>query len=283
MTKPLIALISAPRSGTTQVVEVLREANRVASLGEWFDRRGAPYLHEPLLAAARAHFGRPVAQKLDGALGRWVHADPARSLRLLRDSLPAAAPAGIFKVFPGHLDRDAVAAHLLPVPDVLYLVLERRPLDAYISFVKAKSRNAWLRQDTTGERVALDADDYVDFRDRRAAYFAFVREALDARGLPWASLSYEADVAPGTRHLEARLRDVLGRMGVDVTPTLVGRLRLAHAERYDAAMRRLGLPVAPRAVGLPRQDRAHRPADKVSNWEAFAAAVSARTGETLPG
>ncbi|MDB2408063.1 sulfotransferase [Jannaschia sp.] len=279
MEKPLIALLSAPRMGTTQVIHVLNEMTKVANLGEWFDPRGSNFIAPPLLAELSRHFDRPVKQRLDTELGHWAHADPERGLRLLRDTLPATAPAGIFKVFPGHLDAEKTIAHVLPFPNTRFLVVERDPLSSYISFEKGKQTGAWLLTDTTDMRIALDAREYLSYADHLSRHFTTLRAELDARGLPWIDMRYENDIAPGAQHLDRTLRAELGRVGLTLHPSLQAHLRMRGGPLVDTVLARLRVKTqGRRAIGLPRQDRASRPQDKISNWDAFCAEVVERTG-----
>lgn len=266
-------LVSAPRSGSTQCMDLISLHRGLATFHEVFHGGGpdAPTAMSALYRAA----GLPPQRQKDPALRDWVHADPWRTLRLLRDIAPSSSRTVVTKLFPRFLGEEAIERELAGAPDTAFLVLTRRPIDAYVSLLKARAVNRWANFDSTHLRPALDPAEFAAWHEIQSGWFQQVQSAIGRRGRPMASLTYEQDILGVTPQAATGLRRALAEVGVSTRLRWQWRARQQVKRVLGGAARLVGARVPWReGTALVRQDRSASVEDKVSNWEAFCAGLS---------
>lgn len=75
--------------------------------------------------------------------------------------MPGGDKTLVFKLFPNHLAHDLISGEILPRDDIGYLLLRRRPIEAFISETKAALVSAYTVMDTTGLRPELEVGRFV--------------------------------------------------------------------------------------------------------------------------
>ncbi|NNU80243.1 hypothetical protein HMH01_07300 [Halovulum dunhuangense] len=238
----MIAFLGTKRTGSSQVMQAMAAHSRVMAYGEIFNPK--PVLtserQEGLTAFLRERLGpgggdtRPLSD--------LRRSDPAATLSAIRAFTEARGrQVTVFKCFEGQMDTvplvDALAAQ-----GARCVFLLRRPIDCYISLMKARQADSWGGVDTTSMKVRLGARHYAAWHRKVRGYHEDLRDALVARGLDWCTMRYE-DAFAGDDP-SAALTALAARWGIDL-----GTAEVA-------------------AQGI-RQDRARSPARKVENWASF--------------
>lgn len=247
-----ICLAAAPRTGSNLLSETWGAFDRHLCFNEVFHTQGVLEAQRHLSALSR-HLGQPFRSIHDPALIAVARGAPMRFLDTMAHiAAEDGAESYSFKLFPPHLD-DAQLPDVLGRPDLSVVILKRRSIDAHVSDLKAARARCWMRVDTTGTRVALNLDRYLDWKRRRDAWYERVEALLTDIGKPAPVLRYE----------------------IDIDTDAVRRLALSR--RLFAGF---GLPAVLRAdrpaPQLFKQDRAEDVADKVTNWAEFLNLAEAR-------
>jgi hypothetical protein len=133
-----------------------------------------------------------------------------------------------------------------------FAVLRRRPIECYISGVKAHAASKYAKVDTTAIKPALEIEHFVEWAQRMRRWYRWAYASLKERGQPFARLSFE-------EHLDGLTgEEALSRIVPLLTP--------------------LGFPdvkIPPRVFEGERQDKEPRYQDRAANWDAFEAAARA--------
>lgn len=247
-----LILLSAQRSGTNWLMDVLGRVPGVLCLRDAFNPRGvfgAAQRGGLALDAASHAFGVDGRGERDPALVDVARGNPERFL----DVAEAAASArGLTwlgaTVFPGHLPEDRLGV-LLRRPGTVPVVLRRRQLDRAVSYAKARRIGAWRGVDTTGQRPEVDLRMVVDQLDLARQWFRHVGRLT--AGLPAVRLTYEDHVLGGAERALA---------------AVAGEVRDFPWEPGDPVPK----------PGLARQDITEDPFARVANGEALRADLAAR-------
>ena len=279
MSLPWICLISVPRSGTNQVSTVLNNFARIEVYLEWFRPLGPSFTTPEMVRRFSVLSGQSFRDHDDPAFGAWIHDNVDATLAELERSARPGSRAAMVKLFDDHLPRHDIQRHLFDRPGMHVLLVERTPIDTYVSFAKARTVKKWINYDTTDVRPVLDVAHFFRWHSGKSDWFGWLDAEIARRGLPVARLHYDRDIAPGTDHTMQRLAEVLHGFG------LPARLSArSHAIRALGRLETTPLRPLVRASGLPtqlgldRQDQAETRADKVANWDEFCQAVRARDG-----
>lgn len=252
MTQPaFLATISVPRTGSSHFANHLRPIRGVRYFGEVFNPRASFSLKSGHFERLAELLGQPIEPDLhDPATVEAVRTHPDEMLRVMREFSGERTTA--FKLFPGHLPIEWVTGRFLARDDVAAVVLQRRPIDSFASAEKARQKERWRVEDTTGDRIEGDAERYQQWAARHERWYRAVIDALDAAHRPFALVSYEDDVATDSEPLIARIAEIITDLGVDPQG------------------------VDPLQWSTPRQDSTARSEDKFTNWDDFAADLEQR-------
>jgi len=149
-------------------------------------------------------------------------------------------------VFPGHAsmtDLDEIACRFRPKAYILH----RRPIDVFISNMKALKVGAWTQANTTEIKPRLAKQKFTEFWGRTRRHYLFAGKILRRHGLPVEASSYEDIYASAQSPVEA----VADLLNIDIPESGDGDLK------------------------LNKQDKSDTPAEKVANWDEFAAELEA--------
>jgi hypothetical protein len=215
---------------------------------ELFHPKGVHLFSEADHAALRAAAGGAIVD--DASLCRWRAAHPGRTLERLHES--GGGKFLVFKLFGAHLKRELVEDEIFARDDVGYIVLRRRPIESFISGLKARTVNLHIKIDTTAVKPTPDAEQFFKWARYVRRWYNWIDEQIEERGLPAIRISYEKQlksVAP-----ETALKSTLAALET------IGGPRLEPGDRIWSAT---------------VQDREERYQDRIADWAAFEAALSA--------
>lgn len=274
-TLPWICLLTIARSGTTHLVRLMDALQDVHVIrNEWLDVRGVTWAQPEQLARFSKAIGHEIKTYKDPILNAWVRANIGQTLSILQDGAARGDRATAIKLFEDHLTSQEFDTHFLSKPDTKFLILERRPIDCFISLRKAMVRDEWVGRDTTGLKIELDAQEFLAWHAIRRTWFDGMAARLEAAGRPYGRLDYDRDIAQGSHHMLDRLIEELRVAGFE-TRRKRGYLTKLALRRHASAI--LGWEPHP-DLGAVKQDRAANAADKVGNWDDFAQTVEQTTG-----
>ena len=213
-----LVLLSAPRSGSTLLVEMLRTHDDVLMHGE-------PFHASDLRASAKDGFAGNVSVR-DDVFGRR-RSSPGELLDAIAETASTRAPVVGFKLFSKHLEWENLPVFLEWATHVV-LLQRSNALEQYISICLAQKSNVWATYADSARvkvrelDVAISPELFEAWRDHEAAFAAYARRAvasLDADDRPaLLELWYEADLcAPewrrGVRRAEGSDGGVRGPRG----------------------------------------------------------------------
>jgi hypothetical protein len=164
----------------------------------------------------------------------------------------------VFKLFYDHLPKQAVADEIFGCPDTGYILLRRRPVDSYISRMKAKVVERHEAVDTTAIKPELEAGPFIFWAGRVKEWYAWLDEEIRRRALPYFPFSFE-------QYIENRTE---------------GETLSELCKRLEA----LGCPPVSMPLeshGHTRQDREPDYRNRVANWREFEAELCSCAPELL--
>jgi hypothetical protein len=227
----VICLFAIHRTGTNYLGSVLRQWPELAAFGELFHPLQVYGLRPAHLRALSNVAGREFAGSDDPALVPWLRAHPLEVVDALRRVARRKDKAALyFKVFLGQWTRPTgeVIAGLARVEGFTPVLLQRRCLDAYVSYRKAESVGAYKHADTTDSPEQLDATGYAHWADIARRWYADVDASLSQAGRPPIRATYERDVNMPAAALAAHWARLLD---LPAPPTLDASLVLARQDR----------------------------------------------------
>lgn len=236
-----ICILAMPRTGSSHVNKLLKSIAPINAKSELFHVQQQVNLSKRELAAFATR-GAPVND--EPSFIAWRHEHPVETLEAILAGGRGRFVA--FKLFPGHLPRATLRAELFPRDDMAFVVLRRRPIECFISGVKARSVSTFTKRDTTAIKPKLSGERFVEWAKRMRMWYRWLGEELEARGRPFGEISYE-------RHLD-------GKSGEESLAYIVPMLR-------SLGFSQLGMPFD--VIEGERQDQEPRYQDRVANWQAF--------------
>jgi hypothetical protein len=181
----------------------------------------------------------------------WRARHPRQTLDVLFENgsrLPLA-----FKLFNGHLSKEQIATEIFRRDDVGYIILRRRPIESFISRIKAQTLGAHQDIDTTSTKPALHIAPFVKWGRNTRSWYHWLESEMAARKLPCGRLGYEVDIeGKSGRETLSRILTTLQTMGLPPC----------------------ALPL--QICGAIRQERESEYTNRVANWSQFEAEAMAR-------
>lgn len=211
---PLLLVISLPRSGTNALNSMLRVSGLTMAVeGEFY----AGFVKEQTKEHLKESFP-------------WVTVPNTAFRELINTNVTAVTEAllsdrtslTVIKVFPRHLD-DGALDQVLQTFRPRVILLRRRLLFSYISWLKARKAKSWFGSDTTDVQVTMSdssAHRYIRFADR---WFATVIDACQRANLEVLDLTYEDLLENETGH--TALRSFLHESAATIRIGTPGRLK----------------------------------------------------------
>jgi hypothetical protein len=245
-------VIAVPRTGSSRVIRTLSGFDGLFVKGEIFNPHGVQNIartEEPLV---RTFLPPHLASLPSEKLPEWVRANCRRIIAPLLER--AGDRTFVFKLMRGQIE-EGEAASILTRPDLAALVVWRKPIDSYISLLKAKQVGAWGRVDTTELTVEASIDDFEKTCATWRRWYRTVAGLFLSRRIRFADLDYSSDRSD---------EDLAGFLSVAMSS-----LNVAAGEWQ------------PPETGMFRQDRETDYARKVSNWQAFIDDVRRRGLESM--
>lgn len=249
-----LCLVSAPRTGTGHLGELLRNFPELASLGRVFSPAGPEGVPPEFWPALRqvsgiTPGGNGSTQLLELARdrpGTWLEAIESATREHGRRLVS-------FRLWPGDLAPEVIGSEVVPRPGMRVIAVVRRQIDTYVSWRKATALGKWRDADTTGVRPVLDIEDFEDWLAQQERWYHHWRDLIARRYLPLPILRYEIDIDIPIERALKRIASAAALVGVTLRP-----------------------PVAITHSGLQRQDTSRAIADKIDNWGPFSRELSAR-------
>jgi hypothetical protein len=249
-----ICLITAPRTGTNHLSEILRNFDEVAPYREVFESDGVHGTDSRSWPLLRELSGIDFINHKDKRLIEFAHGKPAALL----DALDAAAKSEgrrvmSFKLFRNNLPLEVIEQEIMPRHGLRVILIVRKQIDSYISWRKAMTLGIWQGADTTGLPLTLDADRFQGWLIQQEQWYAHWKSWLERRFMPIPVLRYETDIDQPVERALKRFAMAAAQVGITLRP-----------------------PAAVTSPGLERQDKAKALVDKVSNWAEFSREIFAR-------
>lgn len=254
MSTRFVCILATSRTGSSHLIHLLQDCPELNVKGELFHVDNIGRLTKSDRAALEnASDGQIVDPK---SLCEWRRRHPRRTLDVLYES--GDHRPLVFKLFWDHLAREIVADEIFGCPDTGYILLRRRPIDCYVSRMKASAIGQHAKIDTTAIRPELEPERFVFWARIVKAWYDWLDAEIRRRALPCFPLSFE-------RHIENR-----------TAQETMSELR----ERLEA----LGCP----QVSMPRENQGHVRQDRepdyrkrVANWPEFETEVRSRAPDLL--
>jgi len=235
-----LCILAIARSGSTRLNQILKSAG-MNTKAELFHRHARGTLAPREFSALEQASNGAVHD--DESYIAWRHDNPLATLEALYGVRRKGVVA--FKVFPGHLERPKLEA-LFGREDIGFAILARRPIDSFISKIKAQTVGTFRGVDTANMKPALEADAFLKWARGMRQWYDINRSDLRARAKPFADLTFENHIDGLTaRESLERMRPLLRKVGISDFNTL---------EEEEA---------------LQRQDRESDYRKRVANWEEF--------------
>jgi hypothetical protein len=241
-----LCIFANPRTGSSRLVSLLGSSPDLNSKGELFHKNWIGRLTDrdrQLLGVVSDGF---VVD--DNTLREWRAREPGRTIEALYES--GGHEVVVFKLFPAHLDRELIKAEIVRRPDVVYATLKRRPIESYISGLKAREVGAYGRVDTTSLRPTLKPQHFTRWCKSMRDWYGWCELTIARAERPALSLTYEKHLADADdASTLKRLLDALETIGIRA--------------RGPRKVRKSSGP----------QDRETRYQERVANWPEFETAM----------
>ena len=243
-----LCIFAMPRTGSSHLNKLLKSCPGINAKSELFHGHIKNRFSASEMAQIEAKAGGAFPD--NAAFIKWRRRNPADTLEALYEGGGSRIVA--FKVFPSHLKKNLIEDQLLDRGDIAFAVLSRRPIECFISGLKAKSVSKFGVIDTTRIKPVLSAGDFLDWAERMKHWYGWTRSTLEERNIPYADISFE-------KHLD-------GLSGAEALPRILSLLE---------PLGLCGLEMPPRIIEGQRQDREVRYQDRAANWDEFLAEAKA--------
>lgn len=214
-----IITIAIPRSGTNFLCECIADFSGVLGLFEIFNARGVfGAKNSGLLDALNRELGAQYKEVSDPGLVELFRSQPLVAVEHLRRATAARGFSFVsYKVFPGQVGDDELS-ELLSNRSCRVLVLTRRRLDVYISYVKARELDVWKSASTAHLLPEIDVGDFLRWCKRTDEWYEHAKALLDGHGTPYAILRYEDDISLPKKNVVELVGRTLTDLRLDVGP-----------------------------------------------------------------
>jgi hypothetical protein len=243
-----LCIFAMPRTGSSHLNKLLKSCPSINAKSELFHGHTKNRFSDPEMEQIEARAGGAFPD--NAAFIKWRRRNPANTLEALYEGGGSRVVA--FKVFPGHLRKEIIDDQLLGRDDIGFAILSRRPIECFISGLKAKSVSRFGVIDTTPIKPVLSVGDFLDWAERMKRWYDWTRKTLEERNIAHADISFE-------RHLD-------GLSGEEALSRILPLLE-------PLGLSRLEMP--PRVIEGRRQDKEVRYQDRAANWDGFLAEAKA--------
>jgi hypothetical protein len=242
-----LCIFAIPRTGSSHLDKVFRSCRELNSKSEMFHGHAGMRVTPQERTRIEALGCDVIDEKRKFALWRRQHA-----VELLDALYRAHNRPIVFKVFPSHLKTSMLEEEFLSRSDMAFAVLRRRPIECFISGIKAREASKFTKVDTTAIKPELEIGDFLHWARKMRHWYRWAYGALKARDQPFARLSFE-------EHLDGLSgEEALARIVPLLTPLGFPQVRIPR-----------------RVFEGQRQDKEPRFRERPANWDAFEEAARA--------
>lgn len=197
------AIFAAMRTGSNLLEKSLELYDGIKTYGELFNP---------------AFIGKAGRETFQGVTLEERERRPEAVLAAMHADSAGATPG--FRIFDGHDTR--IEERCIADPDCAKIVLERDPLESYVSLKTARATDQWMLGQVSrrkSARTEFAADEFRAYLGEIRGYYARIRRKLKISGQTAFFLNYrdvlDADVVAGlARHLGAAMRRKPGRVRI---------------------------------------------------------------------
>jgi len=197
-----ICILAPPRSGTNYVCSLWWSISRHWCFYEIFHPE-AVYGAEDFVEKINPLVGFNADTIHSKALVDYARGNPVEFLDLLsRQVANRGLESFSYKIFPEHLNPHDLN-RIIQRKTVQVVLIERNPIDVYISRKKAFASGHWTNVSTTDLSIRIDLQEFVDWHSKTAEWLKQVRRMLKAADKTPLQLRYETDIlCQPVTHLE---------------------------------------------------------------------------------
>ena len=177
---------------------------------------------------------------------KWIHEYPLLFLKFLSERSFANDKSLIFKIFPNHINKNQIEKMIMDQPSSKAIIVNRRPVDSFISLVKSIHSGKYLNIDTSNIIVKLDSSYFMEWWVKNYNWYRSVESILTKLGVPYTYFNYENDIYCSNQELGRNITEAFLRIG----KTIEFKNDLENQ-------------------GLRKQDLEPKYENKVSNWKQF--------------
>lgn len=240
-----ICILSTQRSGTNYVCSLWWSLKKHWCFYELFSPE-AVFGAEDFLVDLGSSLRMNVTTIQSKDLLEYAHRQPNELLDRLSTLVSKKGINSLsYKIFPNHLD-DYNLQSILRRKGLKVVLIERHPIDVYISLQKAQTFGSWINVPTTELTVELDFDDFLKWRSETADWFRHIEESLNDIGKQLFKLRYETDIRCRPEH----------------------HLDLIYRSLFDPSECPAEIVIRENTL-IEKQDRSSSYDRKVLNWAAF--------------
>jgi LPS sulfotransferase NodH len=244
-----VCVLAVPRTGSSHLCHLLHSCPGINMKSELFHPKGVHLVNKRDHEVLRTISNGEITD--NPSLCQWRAAHPGATLEALHES--GGKRPLVFKLFGSHVARELVAEEIFSREDTGYIVLRRRPIESYISGLKARTVATHGRVDTTEIKPEADPERFVKWANYVQRWYAWIDEQIAGRGLPVVRMSYET-----------HLKSVPPQEALQHTLAALEEIGFPH---FDAGRK---------LYFATQQDREERYQDRVSNWDAFVETLRAK-------
>ena len=236
-----ICILTFPRTGSNHIMKLLSCFDSINDRGELFksDHPGAFGREEKMLIAAQSS---GVTIDDEGIIG-WKTQFPGQMIDIILSLNPNRTL--LFKLNQYHLNRNLIERDITSRNDLGFMILNRKPIESYISDYKAHLAQNWLHKETTDLKPMIYATHFIEWAQSTRSWYEWMERSTKDR--PRFFINYD--------------RDISGRPVGDIISTLNSSIE--------------GIGCQPLFSGLSLQDREPSYWNRVANWNEFQAEMNA--------
>ncbi len=183
MEKKIILLLSMARCGTNYLTSLMHRFKNMNANAEVFHKHNI-HCNAEILKRLKQNFN-------DEKLRDLIDNDPVNYLKKIKDVVEEDYI--FFKMFDAHFDRVINDNNIKNFFEEISLVVivNRNPLDIFISKKKADKIKKWSQVDTSNVKIDFDVNEYQSFLKRKQSWFEEINRIVNEYNIPYIKLDYE--------------------------------------------------------------------------------------------
>lgn len=244
----VVLVLGMKRTGSNYLFGCLDQVQDFYTLREVFNAVGAFGMTTQAQTGLR-HFGARLGVDLtserDAQLCTYVRNNPIETITQLRGLAAGMRRSAVaIKIFDNQIDDKILTESILADRDVVPVILRREMLPSYISLIKARNADAWVRHDLTAVKPEIDVADYLAWQSETINWYQMLEDALKRHGRTAIQLTYADFISARPREAVNGLLEQLQQANVPCAPV---------TKDFDPP--------------IPRQDRTEDPFDRIANGD----------------